>query len=177
MTEQDPWAVPVDPNEQGGYVPPGYVPDQPQSYPQGYPQPYPQNSPPPYGQPGPYPYAGYPPVQPWGAYPPPPGNPYGYPAPGNGYAIAGLVLGILSIVFCFLSFGDIVFVALGFIFGGIGLNAARRSGAGRGKALAGVICAGVGTLAAIGMTIVYFNLSSDNNCSSSHNSGFYCSDN
>ena len=69
------------------YAPPGYVPPVP-------PAP---------AAPSPAQYPGY-------SYPPPPPGypPYGAPRAGNGKATIALVLGILSIVFCWLSIFDLV---------------------------------------------------------------------
>lgn len=138
------------------YAPPGYTgpvvpppgpygPPPPQFASQPYdpyghqPGPYSQ---PPYGRPSPY---QYPYAQP-GQYAPPPYHSYGQPRPGNnGKAIAGLVLGISSIVLCFLSFFDGVLVVLGLIFSLIGMSETKRPGtSGRGLAVAGLICTIVG---------------------------------
>jgi hypothetical protein len=157
------------------YAPPGYRPppptqppaemQQPQAYP-GYAggpyadQPYPGQ---PYsGQPYPgQPYSGQPyPGQPYPGqqypYPPPYATQYPPPKTGNGKAIAGLVLGILAILFCWTSILDIVLVALGLIFGFLGIGEARRTGSGRRMAITGVVCALVGALAATLMTVWYF---------------------
>lgn len=114
-----------------------------------YPQhtPYPQQSP--YSQQSPYPQ------YPAGAYPPPPGGP-GYPPPGsgsNGRAVAGLVLGILSLLLFWTSILDAVLVVLAIIFGSIGLSESKWKHVGRGQALAGLICAAVGAVLAIGFTV------------------------
>ena len=115
------------------YAPPGYASS-------GYhptPQPPPHTGP----QPPPYPYPG--------SVPPPY---YGYPQrrTGNGKATAALVLGILSIVFFWLSLLDAVFIILALIFGLLGLSDSRlRGGHGRGLAISGLICMGVGAAAAL----------------------------
>jgi hypothetical protein len=143
------------------YAPPGYQPP-----------PHLQYQPPaPFGQAGaPHPQqpqAPQYPQQPYGpqypqfpAVPPPP--PYGqYPQPrtGNGKAIASLVLGIASIVFCWLSILDALFVVLAVIFGLIALNEAKRkpSGEGRGMAISGIACAVVGAILATILTFVIYN--------------------
>lgn len=138
------------------YAPPGYQPPPTFAPPQGYDQP------PPAAQPG-YGYQGYQ-QQPYGAQPPPyAGGPYPYPPPysqyplpktGNGKATAGLILGIISIVFFWLSFFDAIPVVLGLIFGFLGLNESKRTGSGRGPAIAGIVCALVGAALAIVLTVV-----------------------
>jgi len=103
------------------------------------------------------PYA-QPPGPQMGSFTPPPGtfNPPGYanphlqanyprsgydpPATGaaDGFAIASLVLGILSIPLLCLCYTGVPFALLALIFGGLGLK-----GGNRGMAIAGVICAGI----------------------------------
>ncbi|MGW7438110.1 DUF4190 domain-containing protein [Streptomyces sp. NPDC054849] len=104
----------------------------------GYPAQPQQN----YGYPGDagYPgYSGYPGYPAPGAYPP-----YGAQR-NNGFGIAGLVLGILSVVGCVTSF---IAVALGIgavVFGALGKGKATRGEADNGgMALAGIILGAVG---------------------------------
>jgi len=119
---------PDDPQQPGG-PPAGYQPQQP-----GYPAPaysqqpqhpqqpqYPQQPPYPEQQPG---YSGpaYPqqPAYPGGAYPQPPGyDGYGQPQRANGMAVAGLVCGIIGLVFFWFPILGMVLAALGIIFGGV----------------------------------------------------------
>ncbi len=153
------------------YAPPGYVPDpppQPGPPPPASPYGQPPYGPPPYGQGGP-PYAGGP-----GGYPggpgPYPGGPghyaggpgghpgYGPPPPArsgsNGKAITALVLGALSIVLCWLSLFDLVFIVPAIVFGSVALSDARRSGSGRGLALGGIACAVIGAVLAVFLTVL-----------------------
>jgi Domain of unknown function (DUF4190) len=139
------------------YAPPGYVPDPTPAAPSATSAPYhPGGTPTPnaYQQP-PTPYAG--PGHPGAPHPgapvPPPYNGYQQPRTGNGKAIAALVLGIASIVFCWVSVFDAVFVVLAVVFGLIVLSEARRGGRGRGMAIAGVACAVVGALLATVLTV------------------------
>jgi hypothetical protein len=85
-----------------------------------------------------------------GAPPPPYYSQYPQPRTGNGKAIAALVLGILSIVLCWLSVFDAIPVVLALIFGFLGRGEARRDPArgGHGMATAGIACALVGALIA-----------------------------
>jgi hypothetical protein len=152
------------------YAPPGYtgpvIPTPPPTPAWGTPPPWaggnPFSNPPgtpyqPYGtdpgshSPGPYPPAPpgqYPPPYgpPPGYYPPP--TPYGYqsrPSTGNGKAVAALVLGIGSIVFCFFSFFDALLVIPGLILGFIAMSETRAAGGGgRGMAVAGLVCSIIG---------------------------------
>ena len=124
-----------------GYPPGPYPPSAPppSAPPPGqYPPPY---GPPPYGPPG---------------YGPPPGYypQHGYgprPATGNGKAVAALVLGIGSIIFFFFSFFDALLVIPGLILGFIAMSESRAAGgAGRGMAIAGLVCSIIGgVLAAV----------------------------
>lgn len=106
--------------------------------PSGYPpSPYPQappgGYPPPYGPPG---Y--YPPTPPQYAYGP-------QRRPGSGKAVAALVLGVASIIFCFFSFLDALLVIPGLILALIAMNETKvAGGGGRGLAVAGLICSIVG---------------------------------
>ena len=147
------------------YAPPGYTgPVDPPASPYGQPIPWappgsqpgnPFNNPPgtPYaGQPSPYGYPGsYGPT-------PPPYHGYAQPKAGSGKAVAGLVLGIASIVFCFLSFFDGILVILGLIFSLIAMGETKTPGtSGRGMAIAGLICAIVGAVLAtlFGVLIIH----------------------
>lgn len=165
MSNQPPY---YDPNA-------GWQNPQPGAYPPGYGQPayptspqYPTNpgtpnyppapeypAPPAYPAPPSYPLQqpGYGP-QP-GMYPQPVAYPqpgYGYPGmpmpqqdQGGGFAIAGLILGILAIPLAIFSICDTPFVVLGLIFSILG----RRSFSRRGLAMAGLICSIVGAVLAI----------------------------
>ncbi len=183
------------------YAPPGYVPDAPPSpysaatnapYGQSpYGQP-PSGQPPygqaPYGQPpfgpqntyggpnpgSPYPGGPYPGPGTYGA-PPPPYSAYGQPQPGHGKAVAALVLGIVSIVMFWLIFFDAIFIVLALIFGLVALSESKsRNGNSKGMAIAGLVCAGIGTIATVLFTVVVLNAASkcggfDNSNSSDFN--------
>jgi hypothetical protein len=91
----------------------------------------------------------------WQGYygaPAPPPYPPDYPRPrtGNGKAIAALVLGIVSIVLCWLSLLDLVPIVLALVFGFLGRSDAAKwpQRGGRGMAIAGITCALVGALLA-----------------------------
>ena len=157
------------------YAPPGYVPPAGYQPPAGGEQPHGPYPPYPYGAgngPGPQPYGQAPYGQspygqspygqapygqaPYGQSPYGPGSPAGQ---GNGKAVAALVLGIISVVLFWTTFFDAIFIILALIFGFLGLNDARnRGGRGRGQALAGLICAGVGIVAAIAFTLFVVHL-------------------
>ena len=76
--------------------------------------------------------------------------------PTSGYAIASLVLGILSTVSCVLyGVPPLIFGTLGVIFGEIAVRHAKQGRAGgstRGMALAGRICSWVGL--AVSITVI-----------------------
>lgn len=152
------------------YAPPGYTgPTVPSTPTSPYGAPYgaganPFANPPgtPYGPPpGGY---GPPPPFPYGAPHPPPYPGYPPPPTGNGKAVAGLVLGILSILLCLLSILDGLLIIPGLVFSLIALGEAKsRNGAGRGLALAGLICTIVGGLLATLITVAYVRVA--NHCS------------
>jgi hypothetical protein len=166
------------------YAPPGYVPPAPEvspTSPYGPSSPYGPgpSGPPPYGQPphapapygqspygqpphgvaGPDPYRTPPPYPgqyPGGYGPPPPG--YAGPGPGrasNGKAVAALVLGIASIVLCWLSVLDAIPVILALVFGLLGLSEAksRPDRAGRSMAISGLVCCVIGAVLATIFTV------------------------
>jgi hypothetical protein len=83
-------------------------------------------------------------MYPPGAY----GAPYGVPQQDQraGFAIAALVLGILSLVFSCASVCDLPFIALGLIFGSLGLQSTTR----RSLALGGIITSAIALLLALG---------------------------
>jgi hypothetical protein len=144
------------------YAPPGYVfPSQPAPAPPAAGPWAPPAALPPTqagsGPPGPLsppPYPQYP-HYPYGAPPPPPYHGYYQPKPGNGKAVAALVLGILSIVFFWLTVFDLALIIPAVVFGTLGLSDARtRNAGGRGKAIAGLVCAAVGTAIVVIFTII-----------------------
>jgi heme/copper-type cytochrome/quinol oxidase subunit 2 len=68
----------------------------------------------------------------------------------NGLGTAGLVLGILAIVFCWTVVGGIILGILGLVFGLVGRSRASRNEANNGgAALAGAITGGIGLLLAV----------------------------
>jgi hypothetical protein len=155
--------VPFDPYRYGApeqpvppeYAPPGYTPPAP-------PPSMTKPPPPAYAQPGyaaqPQPGYGYQGAGQQQAYPPPHyAQQYPQPKTGNGKAVAGLVLGILAIVFFWTSIFDIIFIALGIIFGILGMKEANRiGGAGRGMAVSGLVCAIVGAMFATLLTVFLY---------------------
>jgi hypothetical protein len=140
----------------GWTPPPGYyLPPQPPTPPQG-----------PYSPQGPYaPQGHYGPPPGWSPPPPPYGPPfgnqYGPPQPwdqrepGRGKAITALVLGIASIPLCVLSFLDLLLVMAAVAFGATALadHLPGRPSPGRSLARAGLICAAVGGVLAIVVTV------------------------
>lgn len=141
-TPQDPYrppdptnppAPPPPPPAAPGYGPPPAAP--------GYGAP-PPAAPPPYGAPPP-PY-GAPPQQ---GYPPAPSYPP--PAqPKNGVAIAGLVLGVSSLVLFWVPVLDWLLALTGLILSIVGIRKAGQLGVGKGLAIGGLITSIVGLVAA-----------------------------
>jgi hypothetical protein len=84
-------------------------------------------------------------------------------------AVAGMVLGIVSVVFFWGSFFDIPFIALAIVFGALGLGAARRGAGGRGMAIAGITCAIVAAVGATAFTV--WAIHQDRNCSAKYDRG------
>ena len=91
-------------------------------------------------------------------------NQYGndMPPQGKGKAIAALVLGIVAVVFsCCCTYIGIICGVLAVIFGILEI---KKNGEGKGMAIAGTICGGIGAVAGIIMTIINFvNISNGDN--------------
>ena len=118
----------------------------------------------PYSTPQLGPYAGAP--EGYGQYSSPLGHqvgqPAGYPGwtptagtPGtsNGRAVAGLILGILSLALFFFTVLDVPLIVLGIIFSSLGLAAAKRGEGRRAMALAGLICSLIAALVVAATTV------------------------
>ena len=88
--------------------------------------------------------------QPGGPGGPPMGAPMGAPGgqpEGNGMAVAGLVLGIIGLVFCWIPFLGWILALLGIIFGGLGMGKANKiGGRGKGLAIGGLVCGVLGLI-------------------------------
>jgi hypothetical protein len=69
------------------------------------------------------------------------------PTRGNGLAIASLVLGITSVVFCWWGLLTLVQVVLAVIFGGVAIRAANHGAGHKGMAVAGLACGIAGFIA------------------------------
>ena len=86
-----------------------------------------------------YPAAGYPMAYPSAmvsGYP----APYLIPQPSNGLGTAGLVLGIIAVVFCWVPWLGVLLGVLTVIFGGVGIKKAKEGIAtNRGSAIAGLV--------------------------------------
>ena len=141
----DPYAA--RPYTAGVPIDPGYPPalSYPQPHPgqgplpgQGFPEQYGSN---PYG-PTTFPPPGYPPA----GYGQGPYGPAGYgPRPQNGLGTAGMVLGIIGLVFFWNPVLCVILSVLAVIFGGVGLSRARQGTAtNRGTAMAGLVMGIVG---------------------------------
>lgn len=108
--------------------------------------------------------AAYPP--PPGAYPTPPqayppygGNPYGpygmpAPSPRNGMGMAGMVLGIISVVLFITSWIAVILGILAIVFSAIGRGRVKQGLAtNSGQAKAGLICGIIGTILGVAALI------------------------
>jgi hypothetical protein len=62
-------------------------------------------------------------------------------------AVAGLVLGIIGLVFCWVPFLGWILALLGIIFGGLGMGKANKiGGRGKGLAIGGLVCGVLGLI-------------------------------
>lgn len=82
-------------------------------------------------------------------------NQYGNDQPqGKGKAIAALVLGIVALVFsCCCTYIGIICGVLAVIFGVLEI---KKNGEGKGMAIAGTVCGGIGALVGLVTTIMNF---------------------
>lgn len=81
-------------------------------------------------------------------YPAPYGPPQPPAAPGHGHAVASMVLGITSLVFCWWGLGTLAMVACALSFGGVSLHRTSQAQIqASGMAVAGVILGVLGFLA------------------------------
>ena len=96
----------------------------------------------------------------------------GLPQRTNGFAIAGLILGIFSFVLAFCCCGGLPFNLLGLIFSLVGLsqiNGRPEVYSGKGAAIAGVIISSLSLLLGIGAVLVSIALSWDEIVREIHN--------
>ena len=66
--------------------------------------------------------------------------------PGNGLAVAGMVLGITSIIFSWWGVFSLAQVILAIVFSSIGIQHANRGASHKGMAVAGLTCGIIGGL-------------------------------
>lgn len=71
-----------------------------------------------------------------------------------------MVLGILSLILCFLTIFDIPLIVLGIIFSALGLRAAHAGGGGRGMAIAGLTCSILGAVAVAALLVFFVHRAS-----------------
>jgi hypothetical protein len=81
----------------------------------------------------------------------------GAPPQGNGMAVAGLVLGLIGLVFCWVAIIGWLIGLLGIIFGAVGISKANRiGGKGKGMAIAGLATGLAGIIIGILLYVVIF---------------------
>lgn len=78
------------------------------------------------------------------------------PRQGNGLAIAGLILGIVSVFFFCISFISLLCGICGLIFSILGMRRAKITGTGRGMAIAGLVLGVAGLLLFAGRFMLIF---------------------
>jgi len=119
------------------------------------------STPAPYGSPSDQPAhgSGYPPPN----FPAPgAGHGYGRPAARNGLAITSLVLGILALLTCWLTFPGIILGILAVIFGGVAIaRASKDRVSNKGMAIAGLITGVLGLVIGTVLLVVGIRIASD----------------
>ena len=68
------------------------------------------------------------------------------PLTPNGLAVAGMILGITSLVFCWWGIGSLAQWVLAIVFSSVALRRANRGAAGKGMAIAGLACGVLGAV-------------------------------
>lgn len=71
----------------------------------------------------------------------------------NGAATAGLIFGILTLVFCWVPFLNFILGLFGLIFSIVGMS--RKNAGGKGRAIAGLVCTLLGSVVTV-LYIIYF---------------------
>jgi hypothetical protein len=93
---------------------------------------------------------------------PPPSYPGGATGQTNGLAIAGMILGIASLVLFFLSVFAAIIGVVGLILSFIGLNKSKQmGGTGRGMAIAGIVTSAAGIAIGVILFIIGLQAASD----------------
>jgi len=77
------------------------------------------------------------------------------PRKGNALAITGMILGIVSVVLCWLPIVSLPCGIGGLIFSILGIRRAKTTGTGRGVALAGLVLSILGLLAGLVFTAIW----------------------
>lgn len=85
-----------------------------------------------------------------------PQYPYPAPRPGNGLAVAAMVLGIIALVMFWAWFLGGILGILAIIFGILGRSKARQVGVGGGAAMAGLICGIIAVVLAVVFVVFIF---------------------
>jgi hypothetical protein len=80
---------------------------------------------------------------------------------GNGMAVAGMVLGIIALVLCWIPFLNWLLALLGIIFGALGIGRGNKVGKGKGMAIAGLVCGIVGALLGVAIVILAVKTASE----------------
>ncbi len=91
----------------------------------------------------------------------PMGNPYGQPPQGQGgqgMAIAGMVLGIISLVCCCSGYFALVIGIVGFV---LSLIVLVQKKPGKGMAIAGIICASIAVITILALMMIGRSVSTD----------------
>lgn len=79
-------------------------------------------------------------------YPPNPQGPQTQQPQGNGLAVAGMVLGIITLLLCWVPFLNWILALLAIVFGAVGIGRAAKVGRGKGMAITGIVCGAVGAI-------------------------------
>lgn len=73
---------------------------------------------------------------------------------GNGFAVGALVLGLVSLITCWMPFVGGSLGATGLVLGVAGLMRSKRTSSGKGLSIAGLVLSILGTAAAVGFYLL-----------------------
>jgi len=76
------------------------------------------------------------------------------PRAGNGLALTGMILGIVSLISCWIGYVSLPAAIAAIIFGILGMRRAKATGTGRGMAIAGLVLGIVGLILFVGLFVL-----------------------
>lgn len=76
------------------------------------------------------------------------------PRAGNGLALTGMILGIVSLISCWIGLVSLPAAIAGIVFSILGMRRAKATGTGRGMAITGLVLSILGLLLFVGLCVL-----------------------